>query len=408
MYNYNQVLATSIAQLKEEKRYRIFTKLRRDTGKFPKAEYFMPSGQSKEVTIWCSNDYLGQGCNNTVIEAMCKTLQSSGSGAGGTRNISGNNYYHDLLEQRLASYHEKEAALLFSSGYVANEAAISSLANVFQGCVIFSDQKNHASIIAGIKASRSAKHIFKHNDIAELEQLLQRYSLSTPKLIIFESVYSMDGDFGAIKEIAALAKKYNALTYLDEVHAIGMYGKTGAGLAQLYGASNEVDIIQATLGKAIGCIGGYIAANSNIIDVVRSTASGFIFTTSMPPAIAAGALASIDYLATIDGDRLRKRQQATAQQLKNKLSAHNLPILQTPSHIVPLMVYDSYLCTKLSQELLNTYNIYLQPINYPTVEKGFERLRITPTPFHTKEMIDELVTALSQLWQKMHLPYAAP
>lgn len=406
MYDYQRAFASNIAALKAENRYRIFAKLLRDSNKFPKAKYFLEQGKSKEITIWCSNDYLGQGCNQHVIEAMCKAAKETGTGAGGTRNISGNSYYHDLLEQILAAYHEKQAALLFSSGYVANEAAITGLVQALPGCVIFSDQKNHASIIAGIKSSRAVKHIFKHNDLTELEKLLTQYPLDIPKLIIFESVYSMDGDFGQIVEISKLAKKYNALTYLDEVHAVGMYGKTGAGLAQLYEVSDKIDIIQATLGKAIGCVGGYIAASDLLTDVIRSNASGFIFTTSIPPAIAAASLASINYLQSEAGNELRQRQQKNAKQLKLMLKDSNLPIIETSSHIVPLMVYDSSKCNILSQDLLTKYNIYLQPINYPTVAKGFERLRITPTPLHTQAMIEELVIALQELWQDLRLPYA--
>lgn len=401
MFDYNTFFLNNINQLKHENRYRIFALLERDASNFPKAKYFCPSGEEKEVTIWCSNDYLGQGCNQVVIKAMCDTAKKTGTGAGGTRNISGNSYYHKLLEDELASYHKKEKALVFSSGYVANEAAISSLVKALPDCIIFSDQKNHASIIAGIKSSGAKKHIFMHNDTANLKKLLELYPIETPKLIIFESVYSMDGSFGNIEEISALARAYGALTYIDEVHAIGMYGTTGAGLVEKLGYENKIDIIQATLGKAIGSSGGYIAANSLIIDVIRSRASGFIFTTSIPPSIAAACLASIKYLQSYDGQKLRDLQQQNAKYLKQKLLDYDLPILKSPSHIIPLMVCNSALCTRISQLLLERYAIYIQPINYPTVEKGSERLRITPTPFHTKDMMNNLAQALYVLWQEL-------
>ncbi len=403
MFDYNTSFLNNINQLKHENRYRVFALLERDASNFPKAKYFYPSGKEKEITIWCSNDYLGQGCNKIVIEAMCNVAKKTGTGAGGTRNISGNSYYHKLLEDELASYHKKEKALVFSSGYVANEAAISSLVKTLPGCVVFSDQKNHASIIAGIKASEAKKHIFAHNNSDELEKLLKLYPIDTPKLIIFESVYSMDGSFGNIKEISALAQKYGALTYIDEVHAIGMYGSTGAGLVEKLGYEDKIDIIQATLGKAIGASGGYIAANSLIIDVIRSRASGFIFTTSIPPSIAAACLASIKYLQSHDGQKLRNLQQENAKYLKQKFLDYNLPILPSPSHIIPLMICNSALCTQLSQLLLERYAIYIQPINYPTVAQGSERLRITPTPFHTKDMMDNLADALVNLWRELKI-----
>lgn len=403
MFDYNQAFLNNIEQLKNEKRYRVFALLKRNAKKFPKATYFNNNSEKKEVIIWCSNDYLGQGCNETVINAMCETAQITGTGAGGTRNISGNSYYHKLLEDELANYHKKEQALLFTSGYVANEAAIASLVKTLPNCIIFSDEKNHASIIAGIRSSGAKKHIFAHNNMQDLENLLKLYPIDIPKIIIFESVYSMDGSFGDIIPITELAHKYGALTYIDEVHAIGMYGKNGAGLVEQLGYENKVDIIQATLGKAIGCVGGYIAANKIITDVIRSGASGFIFTTSIPPAIAAASLASIKYLQSENGNNLRKLQQANAKYLKSLFLANNLPIIKSPSHIVPLMVYDSALCTKISQILLDRYSIYIQPINYPTVNKGSERLRITPTPFHNKEMMEDLTKILASLWKELKI-----
>lgn len=407
MFDYNHYFANNIKQLKNEERYRVFALLERETKNFPKAKYFDNTGKVKEVTIWCSNDYLGQGCNINTIEAMCNTAQSTGAGAGGTRNISGNSYYHKLLEDELANYHKKENALLFTSGYVANEAAISSLVKALPNCIIFSDEKNHASIIVGIKSSSAKKHIFAHNNMQHLEELLQLYPIDTPKIIIFESVYSMDGNIGDIINITKLAKKYGALTYIDEVHAIGMYGETGAGIVQQLGYEDKIDIMQATLGKAIGCVGGYVAANSLIIDVIRSGASGFIFTTSIPPAIAAASLASIKYLQSENGAILRKKQQENVQYLKNLLLKYNLPVLNSPSHIIPLMVYDSALCSKLSQILLDRYSIYIQPINYPTVQKGQERLRITPTPFHSKELMNELANILNSLWEELKIKRSA-
>ena len=398
MFDYNKAFLTNLNTLKAEKRYRVFTLLKRDANNFPKAKYFYPDGREKEITIWCSNDYLGQGCNPQIIKTMCEVTQELGTGAGGTRNISGNSYYHQLLELELANYHKKEKALVFSSGYVANEAAISSLVKALPNCVIFSDQKNHASIIEVIKASKATKHIFNHNDISHLKQLLELYPKTTPKLIIFESVYSMDGSFGLIKAISKLAHEYGALTYIDEVHAVGMYGEKGAGLVEQLGYENKIDIIQATLGKAIGVCGGYVAANKTIIDVIRSNASGFIFTTSMPPALAAASLTSIKYLQSENGVMLRKAQQANVNYLKTKLLSYALPILNSPSHIVPFMVCDAELCNKISNLLLDKYNLYLQPINYPTVAKGTERLRITATPFHSTEMINELSSILKELW----------
>lgn len=401
MFDYDKAFEDNIKAVQKEGRYRVFADLQRNITSFPQATFFDEEGKEKNVTIWCSNDYLGQGCNPLVVDAICNAVKTSGAGAGGTRNISGNTHYHILLEQELAALHGKDAALLFSSGFVANDAAIATVAKALPNCIIFSDEKNHASMIEGIRHSGAAKHIFRHNDLDHLEQLLKQYPLDTPKLIAFESVYSMDGDFGKIVEIITLAKRYGALTYLDEVHAVGMYGETGAGVAEQLGVANDIDIIQATLGKAFGCMGGYIAANRTLIDMVRSNASGFIFTTSLPPSITAGALASIKDLRGENGKKLRQRHQERAKKLKSMLQNKGLPYIHAPSHIVPVMVGEPDLCRKLSTILLERFGIYIQPINYPTVARGTERLRITATPFHDDHMMEQLVNALDTLWDEL-------
>ena len=389
--HYRDQFKNRLNKLKSENRYRSFVELERHVGRHPYATWNSPTGP-KDVVIWCSNDYLGMGQHPAVIDAMQSSITHRGGGAGGTRNISGTSTAIVKLEKALAKLHQKSRALVLTSGYVANEASISAIAGLLDDVVIFSDEMNHASVISGIRYARCEKVIFRHNDCLHLEKLLKAQPLERPKIIIFESIYSMDGDISPIAEIADLAKKHNALTYLDEVHAVGMYGQQGGGIAQMRGVADKIDIIQGTLGKAFGLMGGYIAADDVICDAVRSFGSGFIFTTALPPALAYGALASVQYLQSSSVERDRQKQQA--ETLKQKLRAANLPILEGDTHIVPLMVNDADKCTRISQFLLNEHQIYVQPINYPTVPKGTERLRLTPGPFHSDRMIDYLIDAL--------------
>ncbi len=395
--DYDRHFHAAIDSLKDEGRYRVFNDLQRRVGDFPKA---YSHSADRDITVWCSNDYLGMGQHPKVLAAMKEAIDSAGVGAGGTRNISGNHHYITELEKLLATLHQKEAALVFSSGYNANEGALSTLAKHLPDCVLFSDVCNHASMIHGIRGSGMEKHIFRHNDVEHLEELLKAIDINRPKIIAFESVYSMDGDTGLIKEFIALAKKYNALTYLDEVHAVGMYGETGAGLAQEQGLMDQVDIIQGTLGKAFGVMGGYITASSAAIDVIRSFAPAFIFTTAIPPAQAAAAHASISHL--MESDEERKGQRATVSRLRELLETKELPIMNDgETHIVPIYVGNPELCKQASDILLEEYGIYVQPINFPTVPKGTERLRFTPTPLHTEIMMQELVSALDEAFARL-------
>ena len=396
--HYHDQFKNRLNRLKSENLYRSFVELERHVGRHPYATWNSPYGP-QDVVIWCSNDYLGMGQHPAVIDAMQSAIVHSGSGAGGTRNISGTSTAIVKLETALAELHYKSRALVLTSGYVANEASISALAGSLVDVVIFSDEMNHASIISGIRYARCEKVIFRHNDCDHLETLLREQPLDRPKIIIFESIYSMEGDTSPIAKIADLAQKYNALTYLDEVHAVGLYGEQGGGVAQMRGVADRIDVIQGTLGKAFGVVGGYIAADDVICDAVRSFGSGFIFTTALPPALAHGALASVQYLQSSSVERDRQKQQTEA--LKQKLRAADLPILEGDTHIVPVMVNDADICKRICQFLLNEHQIYVQPINYPTVPKGTERLRLTPGPFHSDSMIDDLVDALQLAFRQV-------
>ncbi|HJM90686.1 MAG: 5-aminolevulinate synthase [Alphaproteobacteria bacterium] len=402
--DYDKLFADRIADLRNEGRYRVFAELERHAGNFPKATRHH-DGRQQDVTVWCSNDYLGQGQNRDVLDAMHTALDKVGAGSGGTRNISGTNHYHVLLERELADLHGKEAALLFTSGYISNEATLSTLVKALPGLIIFSDALNHASMIDGIRHGGGPKQIWRHNDTEHLAELLAKADPDKPKIVAFESVYSMDGDIAPIGEICAIAKKYGALTYLDEVHAVGMYGTRGGGVAERDGVMDQLDIIEGTLAKAFGVMGGYITGSSDLVNVIRSYASSFIFTTSIAPAIAAGALCSVRHLKGSNVERVRHQERAAA--LKTLFAEAELPMMPSVSHIVPLMVGDAALCKQVSDELLDEFGIYVQPINYPTVPRGTERLRFTPTPFHDDAMMAELVTALKTVWARSHLRRAA-
>jgi 5-aminolevulinate synthase len=399
--NYDQVFDSAIERLHSEGRYRVFIDILRNKGAYPNARCFAGHNGPKPITVWCSNDYLAMGQHPKVIAAMEEALHNVGAGSGGTRNIGGNTHYHIQLEEELADLHGKEGALLFTSGYVSNDATLSTLAKILPGCVIFSDELNHASMIAGIRNSGAEKKVFRHNDVEHLEELLAETDPALPKLIAFESVYSMDGDVAPIHAICDLAEKYNALTYIDEVHAVGMYGPRGGGITDRDEAAHRIDIIEGTLGKAFGVMGGYIAADRKIIDVIRSYAPGFIFTTSLSPVLVAGVLASVRHLKASSEER--EGQQAAAAYLKKAFADAGLPVMPSTTHIVPLMVGDPVRAKKISDILLAEYGVYVQPINFPTVPRGTERLRFTPGPSHTQAMMDDLAEALVEIWQRMEM-----
>lgn len=399
--NYGRIFSEAIDRLHEEGRYRVFIDILRNKGAFPHARCFAGHNGPKPITVWCSNDYLAMGQHPDVIAAMEEALHDVGAGSGGTRNIGGNTHYHIDLEAELADLHGKEGALLFTSGYVSNEATLSTLARVLPGCIIYSDELNHASMIAGIRHSGCPKRLFRHNDLAHLEELLAADDPALPKLIAFESVYSMEGDVAPIAAICDLADKYNALTYLDEVHAVGMYGPRGGGISDRDAVASRLSIIEGTLGKAFGVMGGYIAADRDIIDVIRSYAPGFIFTTSLSPVLVAGALASVRHLKQSSAER--EGQQASAARLKRMMREAGLPVMNSTTHIVPLMVGDPVKAKRISDILLAEYGVYVQPINFPTVPRGTERLRFTPGPAHDEAMMADLVDALVEIWGRLEL-----
>ena len=398
--DYDKFFDGALDQLRQEGNYRVFADLKRRAGAFPTAENFCGDGP-ETITVWCSNDYLGMGQHPDVLAATRKALDECGAGAGGTRNISGTNHYHVELEAELADLHGKEAALIFTSGYISNWTSLSTLAGKMPGCIVFSDAMNHASMIEGIRHSKAERHIFRHNDLDHLEALLKAAPANAPKIIAFESVYSMDGDIAPIEEICDLADRYGAMTYLDEVHAVGLYGPRGGGIAEMRGLMDRITVIEGTLAKAYGVIGGYITGSAALIDFVRSFASGFIFTTALPPAVTAGALASVRHLKQSSAERIA--HQAVVAKVRQRLNAIGIPTLENPSHIVPVMVKDPVKCKWISDWLMAHHGIYVQPINYPTVAKGSERLRLTPSPVHSDADIDKLVSALSEIWSQCAL-----
>jgi 5-aminolevulinate synthase len=404
--DYESFFRAAVERIRAEGRYRVFCDLAREAGRFPWARHFADGrAEGREIQVWCSNDYLGMGQHPEVLRAAAEAVGTLGAGAGGTRNISGTTHLHVLLERELAELHRKPRALLFTSGFVANQAALSTIGRLLPGCVIYSDASNHASMIEGIRHSGCQKRIFRHNDVEHLRYLLEQEALDLPKLIAFESVYSMDGDIGPIGEICEVAQQHGAMTYLDEVHAVGLYGPRGGGVAEQLGLMDRLTVIQGTLAKAYGCMGGYIAGSEALVDAVRSIAPGFIFTTSLAPAVVGGALAAVRHLKA-DGS-LRARHQERAAMLKAKLTRAGLPVMPSESHIVPVLVGDPVLCRQASDMLLARFAIYIQPINYPTVARGTERLRITPTPLHDDAAMDRLTAALVEIWSRLQLRHAA-
>ena len=401
---YDKFFAENLGGLRAEGRYREFADLERNAGSFPKAIRYS-NGKRQDITVWCSNDYLGFGQHPAVLEAMHEAINRCGAGAGGTRNISGTNHYHVLLEEELADLHAKESSLLFTSGYVANWTTLSTLASCLPNCLVISAALNHNSMIEGIRHGRSEKTVFRHNDVAHLKEILSNQDFDRPKIVAFESVYSMDGDISPVSDILDLCERHNALSYLDEVHAVGMYGERGGGVAEREGVMDRVDIIQGTLGKAFGVMGGYIASSDNLIDFIRSNGNGFIFTTSLPPALAAGARAAIKILK--ERNDIRDKHQERAYTLKKGLLDAGIEVMASECHIVPVLVGDARLCKIASDELLDRHNVYVQPINFPTVPKGTERLRLTPTPLHTDAEMDHLISAFQDVWVRLNLRKAA-
>lgn len=402
--NYEEFMSSRLDDLREDGNYRVFADLARQRGSFPRATCYDPDGKTRDVTVWCSNDYLGMGQHKDVVEAMKGAIDQCGAGAGGTRNISGTNHYHVELERELADLHGKESALIFTSGYVSNWASLGTLASKMPNCVVLSDAGNHASMIEGIRHSRAEKQVFKHNDVEDLRARLARIDPARPKIIAFESVYSMDGDIGPIKEFCDVADEFGAITYLDEVHAVGLYGPRGGGIAEREGLMDRLTVIEGTLGKAFGVMGGYIAASKTLCDFIRSFSSGFIFTTALPPAVAAGAITSIRHLKSSNAERMGQRERVA--KLRERLDHFGIPHMVNESHIVPVVVGDPVKCKWITDWLMAEAGIYVQPINYPTVPKGTERLRITPSPLHTDEDIEHLVSSLNFLWSQCALSRA--